>query len=90
MEKEIQEKIEKFITDNKLDFTDDAGSGLNGNLTTLCGYSLYLGVDRFDELADVVHTDINWAAFNRTFHYARKKNYGDWWENENNRKKYKI
>lgn len=85
-----KEKLQKFVTDNNLDFPT---GGRNINIVVLCGYALYIGADIEDcknaipegELEPEVAIELE-----RIFEYAKFKNYGKWWESQTNRSEYKV
>lgn len=82
-------KIEKFIKDNKLDFTG-SGSDLNGNCVILAGYACYLGLSEEDLLASILPLDIldRGMELVRVFNYAYKNNYGEYWKTSDAKKTY--
>ena len=94
----MEGKIKKFIEDNNLDFTSE-GSGLNSNCVILAGYGLYLGIESYSELSDILDTidpdqELIPASadteLNRVFDYANKNMYGNWWKNEEAHTIYKF
>lgn len=88
-----KEKVEKFIKDNGLDFSGD-GSELNSNCVILSGYMLYIGIEEEEEIEMALEDlDISLEGTNellRVFDYAKENNYGLWWKNKENRKKFKL
>lgn len=78
------EKIETFIEQNNIDFTG-SGSDLNGSYVVVIGYGLYLGLSE-DELCEVIPDAVDQDDFERIFKCAELNDYGDWWEDEDNRK----
>jgi hypothetical protein len=83
--------IEKFITNNKLDFTG-SGSDLNGNCVILAGYACYLELD-WDDFIKLVEENgnVTWTIFDelkRVFEYAQIHNYGEQWKDPNQHKIY--
>jgi len=89
-------KIEKFIIDNKLDFTS-LGSDLNSNCTILAGYACYLELDWTDlqEAINSCEKDIkgtSWWNFDdelkRVFTYANDNMYGMYWKSDEAKKTY--
>jgi len=74
------DKIKKFISDNRLDFTG-SGSELNSDCCIISGYACYLEMN-FDELKDAIGIsnigDVD--ELERVFDYANENNYGDWWK----------
>ena len=86
------EQLEKFIKENSLEFTEGRR---NSDLVVLCGYGLYIGADLADVWNSIplgIDTDYDEleTELERVFEYAHAHNYGKWWENEANRKAYKI
>jgi hypothetical protein len=83
--------IEKFINDNKLDFSG-SGSDLNGNCVILAGYACYLELT-WDELCkgiwpdDMIQPAI-YEELQRVFDYAQNHNYGEQWKDPNQHKVY--
>jgi hypothetical protein len=72
------------------------GSGLNSACCAISGYALYLGYEDYDSLekdllAFLPSVDSRfYVELDRVFHPAKYDNYGKWWENEDNRKTYKL
>jgi hypothetical protein len=92
------EKIEKFIADNELNFTD-TGSGLNGNCIILAGYLDYLenyaDVKEFDSMhmGAVLHLMPSLKAkdeMDRTHTYACRNRYGKKWSTSDYKSMYKY
>lgn len=86
---EKKEKLKYFINNNNIDLTG-TGSNFNGNAVNLIGYSLYIGVLNYSTIDTILS---NFGVYpsedmEDTFDFAQRKNYGDWWKNENNRKKF--
>jgi len=82
--------LKKFIEDNGLKFTEGRR---NSDLVVLCGYALYIEADDSDlcdSIPNAVRTAELGTELNRVSEYAENNNYGDWWENEDNRKLYKL
>ena len=72
--------IEKFIRDNKLDFTG-SGSGLNGNCVILAGYACYLGLS-YTSLNDLLPSGYPTSAYlelEKLLQYAYDHDYGAFW-----------
>jgi hypothetical protein len=77
-------KIEKFINDNKLDFSG-SGSDLNGNCVILAGYACYLELNETD-FFELFYTTLT-PSYNvevenelkRLLKYAYNKNYDQYW-----------
>jgi hypothetical protein len=89
MEAEIKNKIEKFITDNKLNFRG-SGSDLNGNCVILAGFALFCDEDiDCEELIELVDTNAA-EEMRRVFEFAEDNNYGDWWTSEAAIEQYKF
>ena len=94
---ENNEKIVKFIADNKLDLTIGAGSGLNSACVILAGYALHLGIDEVDTLNEYVEESLEGPTsydydeeMNKVFEYAYNNNYGGWWTSAEAKKMYKF
>jgi len=80
--------ITAFIKNNDLVFED---GNRNAPCVTLCGYALYLGIETEDELVTLYNFDIDTQTeLQFVFPYAKKNNYGKWWENESAHKLYKF
>jgi len=82
-------KIEKFIKDNKLDFSG-SGSDLNGNCVILAGYACYLGLNH-SEFIDLLPSTLLSAAYlelERLLEYAYNHDYGKWWNTPDAKKTY--
>lgn len=86
-------KIEKFINDNKLNFTS-SGSDLNANCVILAGYSCYLKLSKEELLVHISLLDILTVSVKteliRVFEHANKNNYGKYWETEQAKETYKF
>ena len=58
----------------------------------LCGYSLYSGAEKKDVetvLEEKLSVDAELVSeFNFVYSYAKKNNYGDWWNNPKNKNCY--
>lgn len=82
--KELIVKAEKFIKDNKLDFSS-TGSELNGNCVILAGFICYI-IDNMGEGNDIiVNLPLTSEAsdeLQRVFNYAWYSNYEKYWETE--------
>lgn len=79
---ERKDKIQKFIVDNKLDFTG-TGSSLNGNCVILAGYADYLEYEDYrgvleDTGMDTISSELE-NEFMRVFDYAYMNNYRNFW-----------
>ena len=83
------EVLKDFIKHNSLTFTEGCR---NSDLVVLCGYSLYLGVEKEDVetvLKEKLSVDAELVSeFNFVYSYAKKNNYGDWWNNPKNKNCY--
>ena len=80
------EELKNFIKHNNLTFMEGRR---NSDLVMLCGYSLYLGAEK-EDVETVLEEKLNVDAelvseFNFVYPYAKKNNYGDWWNDPNNR-----
>ena len=83
------EELKNFIKHNNLTFTEGCR---NSDLVVLCGYSLYLGAEKEDVetvLKEKLSVDAELVSeFNFVYSYAKKNNYGDWWNNPKNKNCY--
>ena len=83
------EVLKDFIKHNSLTFTEGCR---NSDLVVLCGYSLYLGAEKEDVetvLKEKLSVDAELVSeFNFVYSYAKKNNYGDWWNNPKNKNCY--
>jgi hypothetical protein len=75
----MKEKLEQFITDNKLEF--NAGSGGDSNILALVGYSIHIGASLQDCIEVADNSDVD-SEIERVYNYAKKNNYGKWWESK--------
>lgn len=86
-------EIEKFIKENKLDFTD-TGSSLNGNCVVLAGYALHLNINVFGFLLDALTVTVlspeAEEELERVFDYAYINSYENFWKTEEAKKLYKF
>lgn len=86
------EKINKFIKDNNLDFSG-YGSELNSALTIIVGYSLWQNID-LETLQTCLFPFTRGTVLDNelisVYDSAKRNNYGKWWDIETNRKKYVI
>lgn len=79
-----EEKLRKFIIDNKLDFSQE-GSALNSVCCTISGFALFIGVTSYHEIEEVIDKlDENASGWyeeelDRVFDFAQNNNYGNWW-----------
>ena len=91
-----QQQLENFIKNNNLNF-EDTGSALNSNCTILAGYACYIQVTDFNILKtallntqpSILEHEV-FPSLLGTFNFALENNYGKWWENPENFKKYII
>lgn len=84
-------KISKFIEDNKLNFTD-SGSSLNSNCVILAGYALFIGIDNVEDLFKAIpyYGSSEMEELERVFDFAMSSSYGDYWNTEDAKKRYKF
>lgn len=83
----LKNRVEKFIADNKLDFSDK-GSGLNSNCTTLAGFICYVQVNTALDGRDNGYEIINNLPISseaikeltRVYDHAWLNNYDEYWE----------
>jgi len=78
----MQDKIEKFITDNGLQFVEGTR---NSDSTILSGYALHLGIKEVEILTKAIDNvlpdaDDYYSELDRVFKYAQKNNYGKYWK----------
>jgi hypothetical protein len=92
--KELKEKIEKFIVDNKLEF-NDGDSGLNGNCVILAGFLCYLLVEEEREISEGVDIiqSLGLSAeaeteLERVFNFAWYSEYEYFWKTEDAKETY--
>jgi len=89
----IEQKLEQFIRDNNLRFTEGQR---NSDAVKLSGYALHLGVLDVNLLLDIVENtcedcNIDYREeLDRVFDYAKYNNYGKWWSTEAAKKQYKF
>ena len=83
------EELKNFIKYNSLTFIEGRR---NSDLVMLCGYSLHLGAEKKDVetvLEEKLSVDAELVSeFNFVYSYAKKNNYGDWWNNPKNKNCY--
>ena len=83
------EELKNFIKHNSLTFIEGRR---NSDLVMLCGYSLHLGAEKKDVetvLEEKLSVDAELVSeFNFVYSYAKKNNYGDWWNNPKNKNCY--
>ena len=81
--------LKDFIKHNSLTFMEGCR---NSDLVVLCGYSLHLGAEKKDVetvLEEKLSVDAELVSeFNFVYSYAKKNNYGDWWNNPKNKNCY--
>ena len=79
------EELKNFIKHNSLTFMEGRR---NSDLVMLCGYSLHSGAEKEDVktvLEEKLKIDAELVSeFNSVYHYAKKNNYGDWWNDPKN------
>ena len=92
--KELKEKVEKFIVDNKLEFNDST-SGLNGNCTPLAGFICYLINEEDMSISDgneiIESLGLSSEAeteLERVFDFAWYAGYEDFWKTEDAKETY--
>jgi len=79
-EEEIKNALKHFINVKNIDFKIGKR---NTDSVALAGYALFLGIKNFHELEDLIDIPLTSAAldeFERVFHFAKRKNYGKYWE----------
>ena len=83
------EVLKDFIKHNSLTFVKGRR---NSDLVMLCGYSLHSGAEKKDVetvLEKKLKADAELVSeFNFIYPYAKKNNYGDWWNNPKNKNCY--
>ena len=83
------EDLKNFIKHNSLTFKEGRR---NSDLVMLCGYSLHSGAEKEDvetALEEKLKIDAGLVSeFNFVYPYAKKNNYGDWWNNPKNKNCY--
>jgi len=94
---ENNEKIVKFIAENKLELTSGAGSDLNSACTILAGYALYIGIDDVHILNEYVEESLGHSTsyeydeeMNKVFEFAHDNNYGAFWRTKKAKDMYKF
>jgi len=94
---ENNEKIVKFIKENKLDLTAGAGSDLNSACVILAGYALHLGIVDELTLNKYVEESLGGGTpytydeeIHKVFEFAKNNNYGGWWAFAEAKKMYKF
>lgn len=86
----LKNRVEKFITDNKLDFSDK-GSGLNSNCTTLAGFICYVMEDKDSGYEIIENLHLPFEATKeliRVYDHAWLNNYDNYWETSDARENY--
>jgi hypothetical protein len=92
MTKTQENKIKKFIKENKLDF-----SGTDSDLNSVCciisGYALYINAEcKTDDLykaIGVTHPNL-YDELDRVLNFAYDNDYGAWWNYSFAKKQYKF
>lgn len=90
-----EDKIKDFIKNNNLTFSGD-GSNLNSECTTISGYGLYVGINRYEELEDIVveiNPDVDpdfEEQLRKTFSFAKRNNYENFWKKKSAKTMYKF
>ena len=89
---EQNNKISTFIEKNNLTF--EVGRR-NSDSVILSGYALYIGIDDYEDLADILETlDITdydiLTELQDVFSYADYNSYGEWWEHKKAHTMYKF
>ena len=90
-----EERLKKFILDNKLDFKQE-GSALNSVCCTISGFALYIGMifeNDIENVIDELDEDAGgWYEneLERVFEFATKNNYGEWWKTPYAKEQYKF
>jgi len=87
--------IEYFIKENDLIILEDSGNGRNSKSTIISGYAISIGEEDTTTIMAVLNSinlesSTNYPELERVFKVALRSNYGRWWDNEENRKQYKI
>lgn len=77
------EKLELFIKNNRLDF-EGIGSDINSDYVIISGYALYIGVKTSSEIIKIIgdtlpSNNAHLRELSKVFTFARKNDYGDWW-----------
>lgn len=80
------EDLKKFIQHNSLEFNEGCR---NSDLVMLCGYSLHAGAQK-EDVETVLEENFKFDVgvkeeFNFVYPYAKKNNYGDWWNDPKNK-----
>jgi hypothetical protein len=91
------EQLQKFIKENKLDFSG-YDSDLNSSCTTICGFADFIGVGSvatiikaiMAECDDVYSESDLKREIKPVFDYAYTYNYGNWWKRAEAKKMYKF
>jgi len=89
------ENLEKFIKENRLDFSGINNSNLNSDCCIISGYALHIGATE-ENVINAIWTvkkakNINFLQeLEKVFKFAEKKNYGKWWSTPEAKKMYKF
>lgn len=86
-----KEKLRQFIEDNNLTFEHGRR---NADSVILSGYALHLKYTNASsirrDVKDMVQGINTYRDFDTTFKYAKRNKYGNYWETEDAKKKYKF
>jgi hypothetical protein len=90
------EMINNFLWANDLDLSGK-GSDLNSVCTIIAGFMLYMNIQHFSEVVELMRSGIDMEdseSFEqemiRVYNYAKKKNYGSWWETKKAKSQYNF
>ena len=90
----MENKIKTFIEENKLNF-NTSSSTLNSNCLVISGYALYCGITEYDDLLKIIldnddHESVQELKheLKTVFDFAKKDNYGLWWEKPEAKEQY--
>ena len=94
----MKEKIKNFIEKNfkDVEFNSSTRSELNGVITVLSGYALFIGASKNDieeAVFSIEDSDLTYEFENeldRVFEFAKTYQYGKWWNSEEAKKEYKF
>jgi hypothetical protein len=91
----MNEKIEKFIRENELNF-NSSGSSLNGAYTIVCGYADHVGASK-KAVKEGVQACIGTALsteskkeLDKIYKFTTTFNYGKWWQKPEASRMYKF
>ncbi len=89
-------KLKKFIKENALNF-EGTGSDLNSNLTTLCGFALFIGMTQSEEVVKAIPTPGGSpipvrvvVETKKVFNYAKRGNYQHFWSTPEAEEQYRF